>query len=100
MTQQTNEAQYVTWRIPVGTPPWDRNIPTMYVDLFGSQIRLVKGKKYTTRVIEAGEGEPLILIDGVGGRRRPSTATSRAWRRTFTSARSMRSSTGCRARNL
>lgn len=61
------EAPFVTWRIPVGTPPWNRNIPTIYTDLFGAQIRLVKGKKYTTRVIEAGEGEPLILIHGVGG---------------------------------
>ena len=67
MTQETSEPAYVTWRIPVGTPPWDRNIPSIYVDLFGAQIRLVKGKKYTTRVIEAGEGEPLILIHGVGG---------------------------------
>src|SRR5690606_37712574 len=67
MTTQNNETPYVTWRIPVGTPPWDRNIPTMYVELFGAQIRIVQGKKYRTRVIEAGEGEPLILIHGVGG---------------------------------
>jgi pimeloyl-ACP methyl ester carboxylesterase len=59
--------KFLTWQIPVGTPPWNRDFGTMYIELFGSQIRLVKGKKYTTRVIEAGEGEPLILIHGVGG---------------------------------
>ncbi len=39
---------------------------TIWVDLMGAQVRYY-GKKYRTRVIEAGEGEPLILIHGVGG---------------------------------
>lgn len=39
---------------------------TIWVDLMGSQVRYY-GKKYRTRVIEAGTGEPLILIHGVGG---------------------------------
>lgn len=37
------------------------------VELAGSQTRLIKGKKYTTRAIEAGSGDPLVLIHGVGG---------------------------------
>jgi len=40
--------------------------PSIYVELLGSQSRLVRGKRYTTRVIEAGSGEPLILVHGVG----------------------------------
>lgn len=40
---------------------------TMYLDLLGSQTRLVEGRKYTTRVIEAGSGEALVLMHGGGG---------------------------------
>jgi pimeloyl-ACP methyl ester carboxylesterase len=39
---------------------------TIWLDLLGSQVHYV-GKKYRTRVIEAGSGEPLILIHGIGG---------------------------------
>ena len=39
---------------------------TMWVDLLGSQVRYY-GKEFKTRVIEAGDGEPLVLIHGVGG---------------------------------
>ncbi len=39
---------------------------TIWVDLMGSQISYY-GNEFKTRVIEAGEGEPLILIHGVGG---------------------------------
>lgn len=39
---------------------------TIWVDLMGCQVQYY-GKKYRTRVIEAGKGEPLILIHGVGG---------------------------------
>lgn len=39
---------------------------TVWVDLLGSQT-VYRGKKYRTRVIEAGEGEPLILVHGIGG---------------------------------
>jgi 2-hydroxy-6-oxonona-2,4-dienedioate hydrolase/2-hydroxy-6-oxo-6-(2'-carboxyphenyl)-hexa-2,4-dienoate hydrolase len=37
------------------------------VELLGTQTRLVTGKWSTHRVIEVGEGDPLILIHGVGG---------------------------------
>jgi 2-hydroxy-6-oxonona-2,4-dienedioate hydrolase len=39
---------------------------SLYLDLFGSSTRFVCGKQYTTRVIEAGAGDALILIHGVG----------------------------------
>lgn len=39
---------------------------SLYLDLLGSTIRPVRGKRYTTRVIEAGTGDALILIHGVG----------------------------------
>src|SRR5688572_2301312 len=39
---------------------------TIWVDLLSCQVRYV-GTKYRTRVIEAGDGEPLVLIHGGGG---------------------------------
>jgi pimeloyl-ACP methyl ester carboxylesterase len=39
---------------------------TIWTDLLGAQVHYL-GKKYRTRVIEAGDGPPLILIHGVGG---------------------------------
>jgi pimeloyl-ACP methyl ester carboxylesterase len=39
---------------------------TIWNELLGCQVRYY-GKKYKTRVIEAGQGEPLILLHGVGG---------------------------------
>ncbi len=39
---------------------------SIWVDLLGAEVRY-RGNKYRTRVIEAGEGPPLILIHGVGG---------------------------------
>jgi pimeloyl-ACP methyl ester carboxylesterase len=39
---------------------------TAWVHLLGGQIRYYEGK-YRTRTLEAGSGEPLILIHGVGG---------------------------------
>jgi len=39
---------------------------SLHVELLGSQTRLVQGKRYVTRAIEAGAGEPLVLIHGVG----------------------------------
>src|SRR5437762_12000896 len=39
---------------------------SLYLDLLGTNIRRVQGKHYNTRVIEAGEGEALIMIHGVG----------------------------------
>ena len=40
---------------------------SMWVELAGCQVRLVKGRRFTTRVIEAGSGDPLVLIHGIGG---------------------------------
>src|SRR5262245_8258467 len=39
---------------------------TIWTDLLGSTIRYA-GTKYRTRVIECGDGEPLILLHGGGG---------------------------------
>jgi pimeloyl-ACP methyl ester carboxylesterase len=39
---------------------------SIWVDLLGSQVRYY-GRRYRTRVIEAGSGEALVLIHGVGG---------------------------------
>ncbi len=39
---------------------------TIWVDLMGSRVSYY-GNEFKTRVIEAGHGEPLILIHGVGG---------------------------------
>jgi len=39
---------------------------TIAVELLGSSTRYVSGRQYRTRIIEAGEGDPLILIHGVG----------------------------------
>ena len=45
----------------------ETNWRSIWVELAGATIRVVKGKRYDTRVIEAGEGDPLILIHGIGG---------------------------------
>jgi pimeloyl-ACP methyl ester carboxylesterase len=48
--------------------PWKKEFDSIYTELVGCQIRMIKGKKYVTRVIEYdGGGEPLILIHGTGG---------------------------------
>src|SRR4051812_20835261 len=39
---------------------------TIWVDLLGSQTHFV-GKRYRTRVIESGSGEPLLMLHGIGG---------------------------------
>ena len=39
---------------------------SLWVELLGSTVRYVSGARYGTRVIEAGSGDPLILIHGVG----------------------------------
>jgi pimeloyl-ACP methyl ester carboxylesterase len=39
---------------------------TIWLSLLGAEVRYYQGK-YRTRAIEAGTGEPLILIHGVGG---------------------------------
>ncbi len=40
---------------------------SVWVDLMGAEVKYYEGPKFRTRVIEAGSGEPLILIHGVGG---------------------------------
>lgn len=39
---------------------------TIWVDALGSQVRYL-GRRYRSRVIEAGAGEPLLLLHGIGG---------------------------------
>ena len=39
---------------------------SIWNDLLGSTVRFV-GRKYQTRIVEAGEGRPLVLIHGIGG---------------------------------
>ena len=39
---------------------------SLWVGLMGATVRVVSGARYRTRVIEAGSGDPLILIHGVG----------------------------------
>lgn len=41
-------------------------VSSVWVDLLGSQVRYL-GSRYRTRVIEAGDGPPLLLLHGVGG---------------------------------
>src|SRR5439155_17195300 len=36
------------------------------VELLGTATRFIQGRQYVTRAIEAGSGDPLILIHGVG----------------------------------
>ncbi|HKQ27574.1 MAG TPA: alpha/beta hydrolase [Burkholderiales bacterium] len=40
---------------------------SLYVDLLGCEIYQHEGRKYTTRVIEAGSGPALIMMHGGGG---------------------------------
>jgi 2-hydroxy-6-oxonona-2,4-dienedioate hydrolase/2-hydroxy-6-oxo-6-(2'-carboxyphenyl)-hexa-2,4-dienoate hydrolase len=44
-------------------PPRSQSI---WVNLMGATVRIVEGARFRTRVIEAGSGEALILIHGVG----------------------------------
>ena len=39
---------------------------SIWSDILGAEVRH-RGKKYRTRTIEAGDGEPLILMHGIGG---------------------------------
>ena len=44
----------------------ERTEHTIWLDLLGTQVRYL-GNEYKTRVIEYGQGEPLLLIHGNGG---------------------------------
>jgi pimeloyl-ACP methyl ester carboxylesterase len=46
--------------------PLDQWAPVS-AELLGTQTRLVHGPRWQHRIIECGEGEPLVLIHGVGG---------------------------------
>ena len=46
---------------------WKKTWDSIYCELLGTQVRMVQGRKYVTRVIEYGSGDPLILIHGSGG---------------------------------
>lgn len=39
---------------------------TIWLDALGSQVHYL-GRRHRTRVIEAGEGQPLLLLHGIGG---------------------------------
>jgi pimeloyl-ACP methyl ester carboxylesterase len=39
---------------------------SIWVDLLGAQVRMA-GRRYQTRVIEAGDGPPVVLVHGIGG---------------------------------
>ncbi|HYH92152.1 MAG TPA: alpha/beta hydrolase [Candidatus Saccharimonadales bacterium] len=39
---------------------------TIWVDLLGARVHML-GDRYPTRVIEAGDGPPLLLLHGIGG---------------------------------
>jgi len=39
---------------------------SIWVALLGAQVHVVRGTRYKHRVIEAGSGDPLILVHGVG----------------------------------
>lgn len=39
---------------------------SLWLDLLGAQVRFVTGRQWRHRVIEAGTGDPLILVHGVG----------------------------------
>ncbi len=41
-----DETPMLTWQIPAKTPPWTKDYESIYIELLGSQTRLVKGKKY------------------------------------------------------
>lgn len=41
--------------------------PTMWIDLLGAEVRHYDVGGVRTRAIEAGDGEPLVLLHGIGG---------------------------------
>jgi pimeloyl-ACP methyl ester carboxylesterase len=41
--------------------------PTMWVDLMGAEVRYHDAGGVRTRAIEAGDGEPFVLLHGIGG---------------------------------
>ena len=40
---------------------------SVWLDMLGGQSRIYEGKTYRTRALEAGTGEPLIMLHGIGG---------------------------------
>lgn len=51
---------------PVQCKPLDQ-WRSIGVELLGTETRMVKGPRWTHRVIQYGEGEPLLLLHGIGG---------------------------------
>jgi 2-hydroxy-6-oxonona-2,4-dienedioate hydrolase len=51
---------------PVDPKPLDE-WGSIAVELLGTQTRIVQGPRWHHRVIEYGEGDPLVLIHGIGG---------------------------------
>jgi pimeloyl-ACP methyl ester carboxylesterase len=44
-----------------------RERPSVWVELLGAETKLYRGKKFVTRAIEMGSGDPLVLLHGMGG---------------------------------
>jgi pimeloyl-ACP methyl ester carboxylesterase len=40
---------------------------SVWVELLGAEVKHYRGRRFTTRAIEMGQGEPLILMHGIGG---------------------------------
>lgn len=59
-------AERLVLKNPVTCKPLDE-WESVAVELLGTQTRIVQGERWHHRVIEAGEGEPLLLYHGIGG---------------------------------
>lgn len=61
-------AQFARTFVPGSVPAEpERDWSTVAVELLGAQTRFVVGRRWTHRIIEQGEGVPLLLLHGVGG---------------------------------
>ncbi len=56
---------------------------TIATELLGCQIRFVKGKRWTHRIIEKGDGPPLFMYHGIGGHAEPHARVLPALARDF-----------------
>ena len=52
--------------MPENEEPGSEEPVSIWVSLLGAQTHYV-GSRFRTRVIEAGSGEPLVMLHGVGG---------------------------------
>lgn len=56
---------------------------TIATELLGTQTRLVKGERWTHRIVEKGDGPPLFMYHGIGGHVEPYARTLPALARDF-----------------